>query len=271
VNWVVALRQQLIFVSDHFEANHFWSLAVEEQFYLLWPAVVFALSQRWLIRSCLVVIASSFLLRALVLPSALTMQVVRADGLVLGGCLAASIRAPRPAVLLKAFAPKVLAACALILTAIFFARHGLLQDDPWMRGAGLAIAQIGCGASVIAVLGVSPAGRVHRLLCAQPLAALARYSYAIYIFHWAFAPWFRRLADAILAPPWTRISIFDQVLHAIFFGLLSVGMAVVSYRLLERPFLHLKDRLAPQGQGPLTPPAPPAPQAPQAPNVRPAI
>jgi peptidoglycan/LPS O-acetylase OafA/YrhL len=239
VNWVDAIRHQLVFVSDQFEANHFWSLAVEEQFYLVWPAVVFALSRRRLVQLGAAMIGASFLLRPIFLPSPLTLQVVRADGLVLGGLLAVGLRDAEVAPHLKRFAPRG------ALTIVFFARHGLLQEDPWMRAVGLAIAQIGCGAAVIAAVGLAPDGTLHRLLCARPLALLARYSYAIYIFHWAFAPWFRRFADVLIAPPWTRIAIADQVLHALFFGLLSLAMAVVSYFVLEQPFLRLKDRWAP--------------------------
>ena len=245
VNWVDAIRHQLVFVSDQFEANHFWSLAVEEQFYLVWPAVVFALSRRGLARLGVATVAVSFLLRPILLPSPLTLQVIRADGLVLGGLLAIGLRDPGLAPRLKQLAPKVLACASTALAITFFARHGLLQDDPLMRGLGLAVAQIGCGAAVIAALGLAPGGAAHRLLCARPLALLARYSYAIYIFHWAFAPWFRRLADVLIPPPWTRIAIADQVLHALFFGLLSLGMAMVSYFVLEQPFLRLKDRFAP--------------------------
>src|SRR4051812_42732359 len=45
--------------------NHFWSLAIEEHFYLIWPALVFLLQRRTLMRICTACIITALILRCL--------------------------------------------------------------------------------------------------------------------------------------------------------------------------------------------------------------
>jgi len=46
-----------------FFGGHTWSLAVEEQFYLLWPLLVLVLSPRWLLRACVVLAVGALVFR----------------------------------------------------------------------------------------------------------------------------------------------------------------------------------------------------------------
>lgn len=47
--------------------NHFWSLAVEEHFYLVWPFAVYFLSEKWLLRAIGLIVASSIIIRVIML------------------------------------------------------------------------------------------------------------------------------------------------------------------------------------------------------------
>jgi peptidoglycan/LPS O-acetylase OafA/YrhL len=77
------------------QLSHFWSLAVEEHFYLIWPVVVWCCSTRALARVCLGVAAASLLCRAAFLAGGLAPECIyvlspcRFDGLALGGFVAA--------------------------------------------------------------------------------------------------------------------------------------------------------------------------------------
>ena len=55
-NWLELFRPSL----DHGVLGHFWSLAIEEQFYLVWPLMTYGLSARKLETLCLIVLSASF-------------------------------------------------------------------------------------------------------------------------------------------------------------------------------------------------------------------
>lgn len=77
---------------------HLWSLAIEEQFYLLWPLVVLLCSRRTLMRLCLAIVALSPMLRAWVLHAGVASRAVsvltptRVEGLLAGALLAVLVR-----------------------------------------------------------------------------------------------------------------------------------------------------------------------------------
>src|SRR5690242_10016238 len=84
-------------------AGHFWSLAVEEQFYLLWPLVIHRRSAGWVLRLCIALAVASLLLRVVMLATGTPTQaiyqllVTRMDALALGGAVAAAFRVPSAA------------------------------------------------------------------------------------------------------------------------------------------------------------------------------
>ncbi|MEQ1828806.1 MAG: acyltransferase [Pirellula sp.] len=81
--------------------DHFWSLAVEEHFYLVWPAIVFVLPLRWLFKFCLLTIVAVGGLRAIAstrpeLAVAVdVLTVFRCDALCFGGLLAVWLNSQR--------------------------------------------------------------------------------------------------------------------------------------------------------------------------------
>jgi peptidoglycan/LPS O-acetylase OafA/YrhL len=62
-SYLVNVQIALEYWPSFFALGHFWSLAVEEQFYLVWPLVVFFLKRRSLIAICVVCIVGAFLVR----------------------------------------------------------------------------------------------------------------------------------------------------------------------------------------------------------------
>ena len=93
-NIAMTVDPSIVHVEPAVFLGHFWSLAVEEQYYMLWPLVIWILrDQRKIMRLCLVLIFSTILLRCLLiglLPSKLALDLIykelptRCDGLLLG-------------------------------------------------------------------------------------------------------------------------------------------------------------------------------------------
>jgi peptidoglycan/LPS O-acetylase OafA/YrhL len=58
-NWAHSLRPEAVFNCDWIELYHFWSLAVEEQFYLIWPTAVLLLPRRWFVGGCTAILIAA--------------------------------------------------------------------------------------------------------------------------------------------------------------------------------------------------------------------
>jgi peptidoglycan/LPS O-acetylase OafA/YrhL len=245
VNWVNWARGTLVFVSDSFEANHFWSLAAEEQFYLLWPAIVWVLSPRTLACVSLAIVAASFLAKALLAPGEEALMLFRADGLVLGGLLATQVRDPEAKRLVERLSRPTLALGALALVALLVLRDGLLHGDPWMARGGTSLVAVTCAAAVVESVRAPGDSLVGRALRARALAFLGRYSYGIYVLHWAFHPLFDRWFFQLVPREPTGVAVLDGLFVTLVKSAAAIGAAVVVHHALEAPLLRLKDRLAP--------------------------
>lgn len=156
-----------------------WSLAVEEQFYLVWPAVVLLLSRRALLRLCVVMIAVAIALRFVLLaagvPTVYFLTPCRFDALAAGACLA--LLPPPPAWLGRTFA--VVGLAGLAVTA-WLTGSSLPQDNPGMQRWGILSAlPLATGAMVLA----RGEGLFARICCNRVLRSFGKYSYCIYLVH----------------------------------------------------------------------------------------
>lgn len=245
-----------------------WSLAIEEQFYLLWPAVVLACGPAGLRRLCPLLVLASLVCRvALGLygasPTALyTLTPCRLDGLAIGSLIAVWVNAGyRP----TAGARWLLAlaggcyAVALAAEAAHLRRAAgaEYQYAPLVLTVGITLLSVAAGALLLATLSAGTESRVRRLLCAAPLRSLGRYSYGIYLLH---LPVRSLLRDYLIAPPGSDAHPLIQIpafagsrLPAVlaFCAVLILASWMVgwlSFWLWERPFLLLK-RWLPYGGG----------------------
>ncbi len=232
--------------------GHFWSLCLEEQFYLLWPLVVFKLrDRRRLIQLCMAVIVLSPLARILAGAFAPQWMVARgvvygalpfrADSLLIGGLLALLLRGPERAWLTRWRVPLGIAGiCGL--SSVFLCQMALghapappgIVGDPWyLTGFGYTLLDFGA-AAVIAFL-LDGESHVARLLHVAPLRNLGIVSYGCYVFHDLFHISFLDFAG--------RHGGTHMFLWAYVLGLIvMVLLATLSYHFYEKPFLRLKSR-----------------------------
>lgn len=224
----------------------YWSLCVEEQFYLTWPLLIWTVRRRErLLWICVAGIAGVLALRSILycrLPDAWLYHdevyfwtLTRADSLLAGSALALWIRGPggvgrlRTGPILMA----VLGAVCALGAAEW--RWGLFHDIAfagWMQTWGLtAVAVAGSGTIALSLR----AGWLARALSWKPLQHLGRVSYGFYVFHLLFWDCDRIVNDAIKprVPAW--------VVHAAVFAWVWL-LSLVSFRWFETPFLRLKER-----------------------------
>lgn len=216
--------------------SHFWSLAVEEQFYCVWPLVVWRCSRRAAFGVAAGAFVGSCALRvALVLRGApyLTAYVLtpcRLEGLAIGAMIAIGIRsAGGLAGVRRAIALPGIVAGAL-LVGLFLWRGTLTNTDPWIETIGFAAIALVFGGLLVIAMSYAPV-----TLRSAPLCWAGTYSYGLYVLH----PFVIRGLElgTKLEPGDAPFTITALVLSAV--------AAWISYRWYEGPFLRLKERLAP--------------------------
>lgn len=224
----------------------YWSLCVEEQYYLTWPLVVYLIRKRErLLRFSLAAMAFVLATRIVLhffLPASWVhynevyfWTFTRSDSLLAGSALAMFIRKPGGLHLPRTRFILPLIAAVLAAIALATWRWGLFHGvtfAAWMQTWGLtAIAIIAAG--IVAVSLRSPS--LDRLLTWKPLQHLGRVSYGFYVFHLLFWDCDRIVIDA------TRPYISPVLIHAAVFAWVWL-LSWASFRFFETPFLKLKER-----------------------------
>lgn len=241
----VANWRQIFTSNDYFALfrspsplQHTWSLAIEEQFYLVWPLVVLAIVRgkasgdaarrvlTWSIGLGLVSFAWMQVLYHRTDPSRVYYGTdTRAASILVGAALAAlltrrgPVQSRRARVALEAAAIVALAGLAVAWTR-------LDGNSPRLYRGGLFLCAL--AAAVVIAAGVHPErGPVARVLSWRPLCALGLVSYGVYLWHW---PIF--------------VYLNEQRVHLSGWPLFGVQVAVTlvvsyaSYRIVERPIRH---------------------------------
>ncbi len=242
-NLLMARTGHWAFVVDWMDLGHFWTLAIEEQFYLAWPLVVFLLPRRALLGTCIGCMAGALLLRWGLLighASPVTVELFtlcRVDALAAGGLAAVLVRGDRTRW------RRHLGAAALALGAmvavIALARGQWSDSDPVILRVGLTLLALLCAALVLLAAEDEP-GPVARWFTHPALQWFGTYSYAMYVFHVAMIPLFTRLLPiprlaAALGSAYGAVAVFTAVSIA---G--TAAAAWLSWHLYEKHFLKLK-------------------------------
>jgi peptidoglycan/LPS O-acetylase OafA/YrhL len=237
--WYVAYLQNLRMMAagTFLFAAHFWTLAIEEQFYLLWPVLIFTVPRRAIGPMIAGAIALSPLWRIVALTSGrfnavqIDLFTLGAfDALGLGALLAWYSVEGRP---LSGRKLSLAGAGGMILVVL----HGLL-DSPFVD---VVLFDSGVALASFALIGAAVGGHLPKLtaiLSTRPLTSLGKISYGVYVYH-AFFP--NKLGA--LGPYLDALGGRALLLLASLVATLLISS--LSWRFFERPINDLKDRLAP--------------------------
>ena len=226
--------------------THLWSLAVEEQFYLLWPLVVLKIrSRRSLLRMAAFLLAASLLLRlALVhrfgVPAmewSYGLLPTHADGLIAGAVCAVLYRKYDSRTLLRGSRP-VLVVSGVLLGLLFWHVGALNYHERYFAMFGYPVLATFC--SCLLLRFAAPGHLLARLGATAPLRFFGKYSYGMYVFHQLFVP--------ITTPTlrWLQSVTHSALMGGIAYFLVMLAatslVSVLSFHLYEQPWLRLKRR-----------------------------
>jgi peptidoglycan/LPS O-acetylase OafA/YrhL len=203
---------------------HFWSLSVEEQFYLVWPALILLLTwggggRRRVIAALLAAVLASFALSLWLTDAsparAFYLLPTRVWQLGAGGLLA---------LLLVAGTSRRAGLIAWLgLAAILFASVVLTPEMPY---PGLAALPPTLGAVALLYGGAAPSGPL-RVLTSAPLRFLGKISYSLYLWHWPLL---------VLPVLWLERALSPIEVAAAVAA--SIAVAWLSWRFVEQPFRY---------------------------------
>ncbi len=235
--------------------GHLWSLCVEEQFYLLWPWVVFLVrDRRRLLAICWLAVVSGPVLRVLLQTYAPAWMVfgellyrftpAQTDALLLGGLVALLWKGPaRPALVRAARAAAGLGTLVIALYLVFTVHRWRVypgQYPSWMFTGGLVFAD--WYAAAVMTCALQPGGWVHGLLRNPVLRWVGRLSYGAYIFHDLLHGLYVHLAVHAGGDRWLADTTERQFAVAAVALPATLLLAWLSFRFFEGPFLNLKER-----------------------------
>ena len=230
---------------------HLWSMGVEEQFYLLWPLVVwFCPNRRILLRVTLVLIACSFALRIVAPWLNVTSFATnfwtptRVDAILMGAVLV-MIRGERIYRWLESIAQYAALGGVGVIAFINLASESWPFRTPLLAASMISLWNIIAAAVVVAVM---REGSVLCRICSMKgICWLGARSYGLYLFHYIILYWFMfsfaRRISRFMPFKWAQL-----VTGGCAFGL-TVLLAALCYRFIEEPAMNLKKRFK---YGPVT-------------------
>jgi peptidoglycan/LPS O-acetylase OafA/YrhL len=236
-------------ISPTVPLGHFWSLCIEEQFYLFWPLCVWMCNRRVLGGICAGLVAGSLLLRVALLRNGFNYDqthfftITRLDSLALGAAIAI---AARSGLLLRMRNNGILQwsfwCLATGLVAMAILTTGLPRNNAMVETYGLTLLDCFFAAGLAALLTAKESSLACRFFNNGILRSFGKYSYAMYVFNWPIVVFcFQRVSSGSRSLPLVAGS---QVPVACIFAVATIVLtyltAMASYHAYEKHFLKLK-------------------------------
>jgi len=224
--------------------SHFWSLAVQEQFYLLWPAVVLALPKRWFVPAMAAFILFGLVFRIVCIVTAASTitRWVTIFGCIDSfavGALIAYLKESKLLEKMRQLSPTALFAMPLVAFSCFFLGRALMtlpENNVWLALTESFDAIFLAWLLAASLCGVK--GCYALFLSWAPLVYLGRISYGIYVYH---------VFVIVLVSPlllsWGLSENHGAFARLAILFTLTVAISSLSWHYLEQPFLAWKNTL----------------------------
>jgi peptidoglycan/LPS O-acetylase OafA/YrhL len=226
--------------------GHFWSLALEEQFYLIWPLTVFFFGRRQLMAICAAAIAASLAVRlGLRLAdnptAAYVLTLARMDTLAVGALVALIAREPGEFTKMARWARPAALAAGLTLATYLVVKRPLDPEDMLMQLYGYPLLAVFFAAVLVIGLTAPEGGTIAKFFAYPALAFFGHYSYAIYVFHHPLIYYIQQTGFRVSKLPKVAGSqLAGLILYSGVVTGITVVLAMLSWHLFESHVLKLK-------------------------------
>jgi peptidoglycan/LPS O-acetylase OafA/YrhL len=245
VNVYIAMHEEWSFSY----LNHFWSLSVEEHFYLVWPLVVFLLARRprVLIAVSLATSLCAMLGRLIGLFMGLSwwttvvLTPFQMDGLALGAFLAVTARQPGGLEWLVRALPRAVAVVSGPLVVTYVWTRLVSRQELELVGtvrAPLLLILLAC--LLVWTLIAPKQSATSRFFRSRSMVFLGTYSYGLYVYHHFISYYLTTNRTELELARWLGSHGAAVALQATLGASASLAVAYLSYELVEKRFLGLK-------------------------------
>lgn len=226
--------------------SHLWSLSVEEQFYLVWPTVVWFTSSAGVRRLAIAVLLLEPIVRLVaphlgISPTGIyALTLTRLDPLAIGAFLATAIRRETDVQLLSNYKLVGAVGGAALVIQMLATRTSLSPSERATQLAGFSCIAVVFGAFLGAAILGPPGGALRRFLEKPLLRTFGRYSYAMYIVHYPFIHMVARVLPTSDTVRLGNVMLLPFLTTAVIVVASSLAIAKVTWTFIEQPFLKLK-------------------------------
>ena len=247
--WLYLQNWLLIFKSsdNNTALNHFWSLAVEEQFYLIWPIIVALLKDaKRLLIFCLTLLFIVIIFRFHIGNNTSIYSnynwiflFTRIDGILLGATVALILKI-NPNIITKYFTLLILFLAGINFFVYYINKTHFQKLDVWSICGYTTFSAIFC---LLTFELINPQYKFFiKIISFRAFRILGKYSFGLYIFHWPiFVAFNQKITNFFFELNLNQL--YSMLLTSIGLTICAFLMAVLSYHSLEKFFLRLKDRI----------------------------
>jgi peptidoglycan/LPS O-acetylase OafA/YrhL len=211
-----------------------WSLAVEEQFYLVWPFIVLALGRRQLAVAALAIVVLEAVLRFLQPQVPFEVGWLRWDGLAIGALAALWVRRSAPR---NKDEGRLVGALVAIVVGLMIVEL-VVRNEAFSGAVRITEADLLFGAAIVAVYHWSGSWWTSPLR-SRICRFAAETSFCVYLIHVPIIEIVDRLGVDTIASP-----LLAAIVRSAFVLPLAFGLAALSWRYFEGPILRLKQVFA---------------------------
>lgn len=249
--WYFFYLQNYI-IANHSEFRHgildvTWSLAIEEQFYLVWPLLVLILRPRSIMWLCIAVLGGALALRIAAFEIGMSPVAVyvatptRLDGLASGAFAALVVKVPMWRARLLPYIRIAAVLFGFGLLGIWTTHDGYSWESYLTATLGYSLLAVFFASVLLLAVRATSKDIIHKVLTHPILIAFGKYSYSMYLFHLPVRAFIR---DVFFGSSQFTIIAGSQLPGQLVFYLVSISItfaiSFVCWHLLEKQFLKMK-------------------------------